>query len=165
MAGMAAPPASPVRLTRRSFLAVSTAGLALAAAGCTSGDDDAGEPVTAAQVDALAAQVAAQDALVAAYAAAATADAALGREVAELAGQAGRQLDRLRAASPGSGASGSAGPATPPEVEPDVRGWLRRQVAAAADSHAAACAEQTGARAALLGSVAAGLRGHTARLA
>jgi hypothetical protein len=38
-------------------------------------------------------------------------------------------------------------------------------VGGAAASHAAACARQTGARAALLGAVAAGLRGHEAALA
>ena len=43
--------------------------------------------------------------------------------------------------------------------------WLRGQVAAAATSHAAACLEQSGARAALLGSIAAGLRGQDGRLA
>ncbi len=159
---MASSPAAPVRLTRRSFLAVSAAGLALAVSGCTSGEEDAGEPVTAAQVDSLAAQVTAQEALVAAYAAATAADAVLGRQVAVLAEQAGQQLERLRAASPGSATSGSA---AAPTVDPQDRGWLRAQVTAAADSHATACLEQTGARAALLGSVAAGLRGHAARLA
>jgi hypothetical protein len=38
-------------------------------------------------------------------------------------------------------------------------------VAAAADSHAAACLGQSGARAALLGSIAAGLRGQAGQLA
>jgi hypothetical protein len=46
-----------------------------------------------------------------------------------------------------------------------VRAWLREQVAAAATSHAGACVDASGARAALLGSVAAGLRGHEAALA
>ena len=161
---MAASPAAPGRLTRRSFLAVSAAGLALVASGCTSGGEDGREPVTAAQVDALAAQVAAQEALVTAYAAATSAAAVLGPEVAVLAEQAAEQLERLRAASPATGASGSSGSAAPPAVGADVRSWLRGQVAATADSHAAACLEQTGARAALLGSVAAGLRGHAARL-
>ncbi|MCW2741550.1 MAG: hypothetical protein JWR45_1972, partial [Blastococcus sp.] len=41
----------------------------------------------------------------------------------------------------------------------------RGQVAAAATSHAAACLDQSGARAALLGSIAAGLRGQDGRLA
>ena len=167
---MAASPAEAVRLTRRSFLAVSAVGVALSFTGCTSGDGGAGEPVTAAQVDSLAAQLAAQEALVAAYAAATAADAALGRDVAVLADQAGQQLERLRAASPGSGATTSSGPgssasAAPPAIPGEVRGWLRRQVTTTADSHATASLQQTGARAALLGSVAAGLRGHAARLA
>jgi hypothetical protein len=38
-------------------------------------------------------------------------------------------------------------------------------VSAAAASHAAACVEQSGARAALLGSIAAGLAGQDGRLA
>jgi hypothetical protein len=38
-------------------------------------------------------------------------------------------------------------------------------VSAAATSHATACVEQSGARAALLGSIAAGLRGQDGRLA
>jgi hypothetical protein len=46
-----------------------------------------------------------------------------------------------------------------------VRGWLREQVASAAASHAEACLDASGARAALLGSVAAGLRGHETALA
>jgi hypothetical protein len=163
MAAMAVFPAGPVRLTRRSFLAVSATGMALVATGCTSGGSDEGEPVTAAQVDSLADQVAAQELLVAAYAAATAADAGLAQQVAALAEQAGAQLERLRAASPG-GATGSS-PAAAPSVGADVRGWLRGQVTGTADSHAAACLQQTGARAALLGSVAAGLRGHAARLA
>jgi hypothetical protein len=168
MAAMAVFPAGPVRLSRRSFLAVSATGMALVATGCTSGGSDEGEPVTAAQVDSLADQVAAQELLVAAYAAATAADAGLGQQVAPLGEQAGRQLERLRAASPGTAADPSSpapSSAAPPSVGPDVRGWLRGQVTATADSHAAACLQQTGARAALLGSVAAGLRGHAARLA
>ncbi|MGK5112206.1 hypothetical protein MY520_09365, partial [Geodermatophilus sp. CPCC 205506] len=62
-------------------------------------------------------------------------------------------------------ASASASAAAAPPAGGDVRGWLRDQVSAAADAHAAACVEQTGARAALLGSIAAGLRGHEAALA
>ena len=163
---MAVSPAGPVRLTRRSFLAVSATATALVVTGCTSGGSDEGEPVTAAQVDSLADQVAAQELLVAAYATAAAADAGVGQQVAALAEQAGRQLERLRAASPGSSpSSAAASSAAPPSLGPDVRGWLRGQVTTTADSHAAACLQQTGARAALLGSVAAGLRGHAARLA
>ena len=152
-------------LSRRSFLAVSAAGLAVLAAGCTSDASDAQEPVTAAQVDSLADQVAVQEALVAAFAAAAAANANFGKEIAGLAEQAGTQLDRLRAASPGSGSSSSA-PASGSAagVGADPRAWLRQKVVATADSHAAACLEQTGARAALLGSIAAGLRGHAVRL-
>ena len=46
-----------------------------------------------------------------------------------------------------------------------ARGYLRAQVAAAADAHAAACPDFTGGRAALLGSIAAGLRGQDGQLA
>jgi hypothetical protein len=164
MASMVESPACAARLSRRSFLAVSATGQAVLATGCTSGDAADREPVTAAQVDSLADQVATQEGLVAAYGAATAADAALGQQVAVLAEQAGRQLERLRAASPGS-ATGPSTSGAPPSTGPDVRGWLRGQVTAAADSHAAACLQQSGARAVLLGSVAAGLRGHAARLA
>ena len=84
--------------------------------------------------------------------------------MAELAAQAGEQLARLRAAAPGSSASRRLVRQRPP-AGPEARAWLRAQVAAAATSHAAACLEQSGARAALLGSIAAGLRGQDGRLA
>jgi hypothetical protein len=167
---MAPLPSGGPALSRRSFLAVSAAGLAVLAAGCTSDASETKEPVTAAQVDSLAAQVTVQEALVAAYAAAGAANASFGKEIAGLAEQAGAQLDRLRKASPGSGpsssspASGSAAPGSAADVGPDPRGWLKQKVTATADSHSAACLEQSGARAALLGSIAAGLRGHAARL-
>ena len=152
-------------LSRRSFLAAaSAAGVALLVSGCTSDASDGREPVTAAQVDSLADQVAVQQSLVAAYAAAAAANANFGREIAPLAEQAGAQLDRLRAASPGTASSSAAASGSAADVGPDPRTWLRQQVAAAADSHAAACLDQSGARAALLGSIAAGLRGHAVRL-
>ncbi|MGY1705732.1 hypothetical protein ACI79C_14280 [Geodermatophilus sp. SYSU D00697] len=157
---------APRAFSRRTLL-VASAGVALAAAGCTG---DAGEPaVSTEQADRLAAQVTVQESLVAAYAAATAADAALGGEVAELSAQAGAQLDRLRAAapSPTSSAAPSSSPApgaTPPPGA-DVRGWLRQQVAAAAGSHADAGVDQSGPRAALLGSIAAGLRGHEVALA
>jgi len=172
-------PASPGFSRRRLLAATSAAGLALLAAGCTSssGSTPARDRVTDRQADALAAQVTVQEGVVAAYAAAtpalSAADAALGAELATLAGQAGAQLARLRAASPGSGGSASgtsaraavpttaAGP--PPGTDP--RTWLAAQVTAAADSHAAACTGQSGARAALLGSITAGLRGQAGRLA
>jgi hypothetical protein len=167
MAVMASSPPSAPTLSRRSFLAVSAAGLAVAIAGCTSDAADGQEPVTAAQVDSLADQVAVQESLVAAYAAAAAADADLGSKITPLAEQAGAQLDRLRAASPGSASpspSSAAATGSAAAVGPDPRTWLHEQVVAAADSHAAACLAQSGARAALLGSIAAGLRGHAVRL-
>jgi hypothetical protein len=162
---MALSPALPA-LSRRSFLAASAAGLAVLVAGCTSPSPAGEEKVTTAQADSLAEQVAAQEALVAAYAAAGAADPALQAAVAELAAQAGAQLDRLKAAAPSAGSSSSASaPASSPTVGPDPKAWLREQVAGTASSHAAACVAQTGGRAALLGSIAAGLRGHEARLA
>ena len=149
--------------SRRAFLAAS-AGLALLAAGCTAGFPGA-PAVSTEEAERLAGQVAVQEAVVAAYAAATTADPALA--LSDLAAQATEQLDRLRAAAPSPTASPAASSAAPP-VAPaggDVRTWLREQVAAAASAHARACARQTGARAALLGSIAAGLRGHEAALA
>ena len=158
-------PAAGPALSRRSFLAAATAaGVALLASACTSDDSDGGEPVTAAQVDSLADQVAVQQTLVDAYAAAAAANANFGRQIAPLADQAGEQLDRLRAASPGSSSSSAAASSSAADAGADPRTWLREKVTAAADSHAAACLQQSGARAALLGSIAAGLRGHAVRL-
>jgi hypothetical protein len=163
MTAMASFPAGPA-LSRRSFLAAATAaGVALLASACTSDDSDGGEPVTAAQVDSLADQVAVQQTLVDAYAAAAAANANFGQQIAPLADQATEQLDRLRAASPGSSSSSAAASSTA-GAGADPRTWLREKVTATADSHAAACLQQSGARAALLGSIAAGLRGHAARL-
>ena len=85
-----------------------------------------------------------------------------------LADQARAQLERLRAAAPGGpGTSPGAGSSTAaPAVDAaGARGYLRAQVAAAADAHAAACPDFTGGRAALLGSIAAGLRGQDGQLA
>jgi hypothetical protein len=175
MAVMSPAPSSAVPgLSRRSFLAASSAaGLALLAA-CTSSSSSTPprDRVTDRQADALAAQVRVQEGVVAAYAAVTAGDPALGAQVAELAGQAGTQLARLRAASPATAAPGSASGSTgaagttaaapPPGTDPQV--WLREQVTSAADSHATACLGQSGARAALLGSVAAGLRGQAGRL-
>ena len=166
MAVMLRSPAAGPALSRRSFLAAATAaGVALVASGCTSDSSDAAEPVTAAQVDSLADQVAVQQTLVDAYTAAAAANANFGKEISSLAQQATAQLDRLRAASPGSSSSSAAASSSAADVGADPRTWLRQKVAATADSHAAACLQQTGARAALLGSIAAGLRGHAVRLA
>ena len=166
---MASLPAAGPALSRRSFLAAaSAAGAALLVSGCTSDASGGSDPVTAAQVDSLSDQVAVQQTLVSAYAAAAAANANFGQEIAPLAEQATAQLDRLRAASPGSATSSSAGSSSAGSsaagVGSDPRAWLRQQVTGAADSHAAACLEQSGARAALLGSIAAGLRGHAVRL-
>ncbi|WP_336032288.1 hypothetical protein [Geodermatophilus sp. FMUSA9-8] len=172
------PDGSPAGFSRRRLLA-GAAGLAvLAAAGCTAGDGGGAAAQTSAQDDRLAAQLPVQEAVVAAYDAAVAADPALGGEVAPLAEQARTQLERLRAAAPGAAASSSesssessssgssSGASAPaPPAGGDVRGWLREQVAAAAAGHTAACVEASGARAALLGAVAAGLRGHEAALA
>ncbi len=157
---------SPVAgLSRRSFLAAtSAAGFALLVTGCTSEPEEQDEPVTAAQVDSLAEQVTLQEQVVAAYAAAVAADATLTDRLAPLAAQADEQLARLTAAAPDGGTS-SAPPSAAPAVGPDALAWLRAQVIGAADSHAAACLEQSGGRAALLGSVSAGLRGHATWLA
>ncbi|WP_236824529.1 MULTISPECIES: hypothetical protein [unclassified Blastococcus] len=158
------PRPGPRTLTRRTLLVASAAGLAVAATGCTSSPPVAErDTVTGAQASELAAQVAVQETLVGAYETALAADPSLAAAAGVLADQAGEQLDRLRAAAPGSSPS-----ATPPVDAPaggDARAWLRTQVAAAASSHADAALGQTGARAALLGSIAAGLGGHEARLA
>jgi hypothetical protein len=162
---MASSSAAGPALSRRSFLtAASAAGVALLVSSCTSGASDGQEPVTAAQVDSLADQVTAQQSLVAAYAGAAAANANFGKEIAPLATQATEQLDRLQKASPGTTSSSAAASTSAAEVGADPRAWLREKVTATADSHAAACLEQSGARAALLCSISAGLRGHAARL-
>jgi hypothetical protein len=160
----ATPSARPPGFSRRTLLAASAAGLALLATGCSSPRADERERVTSEQADELAGQVAVQEALVAAFASAGVADPALAAEVAELAAQAGEQLTRLRAASPGGSSAASATTGAPP-AGPEARAWLRGRVAAAAASHTTACVNQSGARAALLGSIAAGLRGQDGRLA
>jgi hypothetical protein len=170
MAAMSSTPATgPQGFPRRTLLAASAAGLALFVAGCTSASPAGPNAVTSKQEDELAAQVAVQKVLVAAYAAAGAADPALKAATAELAGQAGEQLKALNAAAPGAASSSSSasssGTSSTAAVGPDARAWLRGQVAAAATSHATACLAQSGARAALLGSIAAGLRGQDGRLA
>jgi hypothetical protein len=157
------PSLRPPGFPRRTLLGASAAAVALLAVGCSSAPADGRETVTSRQADELAGQVAVQQTLVAAYAAAGAADPALGTEVADLAAQAGEQLKCLQAAAPhGTSATSSAGA---PPAAPEARAWLRSQVAAAATSHAAACLDQSGARAALLGSIAAGLSGQDGRLA
>jgi hypothetical protein len=151
------------RFSRRTLLAVSATGVAVLAAGCTSAPAQVRPPVTDKQAQALAAQVTVQEALVAAYVAAGAADPAVKAAVADLAAQADAQLKALRAAAPAK----SSSPAAPSSasLRGDARAWLRGQVAATATSHATACLDQSGARAALLGSIAAGLRGQDRRLA
>jgi hypothetical protein len=163
MEPMVPSPPPAIAFSRRALLAASAAGVAVLAVGCTSSSGDGGEEVTSEQVDGLADQVAVQTTLVAAYGAAGAADPGLAPLATELSAQAEQQLTRLQDAAPG--ASASAGTSSPPAVGPDPRAWLREQVAAAATSHATACADQTGARAALLGSIAAGLRGQEGVLA
>ena len=157
------PSPAPRGFSRRTLLAASAAGLALVAAGCTSSPPDEREQVTGEQADELLGQVGVQETLVAAYTAAGAAAPALAGEVADLAAQAGEQLERLRDAAPGATPSSSS-PGTPPSPA-EARSWLRAQVATAATSHATACVNQSGARAALLGSISAGLRGQDGRLA
>lgn len=155
---------APSGFSRRTLLAASAVGLSVLVAGCTAEPADPRERVTSEQADELAAQVAVQEALVAAFAAAGAADPALAAAVAEQATQVREQLDRLKAAAPGASASASSSsPAAP--AGPQARAWLRTQVAGTAASHAAACLDQSGARAALLGSIAAGLTGQDAVLA
>jgi hypothetical protein len=155
-------------MTRRSLLAGS-AGLALLAAGCTASSGARRDAVaTSRQADALAGQVAVQESLVGAYTAAGTASPPLAAQVADLHSQAQQQLTRLKAAAPSASASASAkssasaAPAVPAGQDP--KAWLRAQITAAADSHTTACLAQDGARAALLGSIAAGLRGQIGEL-
>ena len=157
---MALPPSlASTAFSRRALLGASAVGLGVLLVGCTSEDDK--PPVTAQQADELAAQVADQRSLVAAFAAATAADAALGAGLGDLSTQVQQQLDRLEAASPGT----TPGSSAPPAPTGDPRAWLRTRVTATADSHAVACLGQTGPRAALLGSIAAGLRGMDGRLA
>ena len=157
------PSPAPRGFSRRTLLAASAAGLAVLTAGCTSEPPAEREQVTGEQADELLGQVGVQETLVAAYTAAGAAAPALAGEVADLAAQAGEQLERLRDAAPGATPS-STSPGTPPSPG-EARSWLRAQVATAATSHATACVNQSGARAALLGSISAGLRGQDGRLA
>jgi len=159
-------------LSRRTFLGVLAAGSAAVLTGCTSFTDaDRDDDVTPAQIDQLAGQVAVQEQLADAYATAFAADPELAVSAEELARQCADQLARLRAAAPGGTdpASPALGPDTagaPAVTDPtQVRATLRHQVGVAADSHAAACTTFTGARAALLGSLVAGLRGQEQQLA
>jgi hypothetical protein len=85
-----------------------------------------------------------------------------------LAAQAREQLDRLRAAAAQPGpASGATAGTSAAEVVPaeGAVAWLQARVTAAADAHTLACPDFTGGRAALLGSIAAGLRAQAGQLA
>jgi hypothetical protein len=172
------PGAVPWAFSRRTLLAAALVGTTATAAGCTTATGEPADAVTPAQVDQLAEQVAVQTALVDAYDRAFAAAPGLAGAAASLAEQARAQLDRLRDASPGAGAgsaaSGSAasgsvagsGPAPAVPADPDgARAFLRAEVGRAWAAHAAACPDFTGARAALLGSIAAGLRGAEGQLA
>ncbi len=148
---------------------LAAAGILALAAGCTSTEPKKPQ-ISTAQADQLARQVTVQENLVACFAAAASADPNLGAQVSDLADQARQQLDKLKAAAPTAAGTStrSSAPASTTPAPPagtDVRTWLRQQVAAAAASHADACLDQSGARAALLGSVSAGLSGQDSRLA
>jgi hypothetical protein len=160
----ATPALRPPGFSRRTLLGASAAGLALLVTGCTASPADVRKTVTSEQADELAAQLGVQEALVAAYESAAKADPSLAAGVKELAAQAGEQLERLRDAAPGTTPSASPSAAAAP-AGAAAKGWLRQQVAAAATSHATACVDQSGPRAALLGSIAAGLRGQDGLLA
>ena len=170
MSGRLSPSLLSGPFSRRTLLVATLAGTTAAAVGCTADPGEDADAVTPAQVDQLAAQVTVQASLVAAYDQALAAAPELAATAAVLAEQARAQLDRLRAAAPGStdGSSSSSSPAASsaaPVPTAGVREYLRGQVSAAADSHAAACPAFTGARAALLGSIAAGLRGQDRQLA
>jgi hypothetical protein len=85
------------------------------------------------------------------------------KQAQALAAQVTVQVRALRAAAPGKRSAPAARSSA--SLGGDARAWLRGQVAATATSHATACLDQSGARAALLGSIAAGLRGQDRRLA
>jgi hypothetical protein len=166
MTAMSLPPAPrQPGFSRRTLLAglAGASGMVLLAA-CTSDDGGDGSAPTPEEADRLADQVAVQEVVVAAYAAAAAADPALGNRVAVQSEQATAQLDRLRAAAPGATSSAPADLGGPPPGG-EVQTWLRDRIGTGADAHEAACAEQVGGRAALLGSIAAGLRGQVTVLA
>ncbi|SCX53347.1 hypothetical protein SAMN03159343_2961 [Klenkia marina] len=160
-----------VVVSRRTLLvAAGVVPLVGVVGGCTA-EAPGADAVTPDQVDLLADQVAAQAALVEAGAVAFAASPELAASAAVLAQQWQEQLDRLRAAAPSVGSSAvptaaSSGAApTDGAAGTDPRAGLRAQVAATADSHSSACLGFTGARAALLGSIAAGLRGQDGQLA
>jgi hypothetical protein len=159
-------------VSRRTVLTALAVGTATLVTGCTGwSGDDAGETAGPPERDPLADQVDAQQALVDAYATAFAASPDLATRAAPLAAQTAEQLTRLQAAAPAlpttaaATTPGAPTTASPPAPLPaDALGWLRGQVEVAAASHATACPGLSGPRAALLGSIAAGLRGHTTQL-
>ncbi len=162
--------------SRRSLLAaVGIAPVVLTVGGltgCTTGAAPGPDAITPDQVDRLAGQVEVQQRLVDAYAAAFTVSPELAASAAGLADQARAQLTRLQAAAPSAGTDSTATSSSPAPTGPagagdpaGARAALHSQVDSAATSHAAACLDFTGARAALLGSIAAGLRGQQGLLA
>ncbi|SDY64674.1 hypothetical protein SAMN05661080_04151 [Modestobacter sp. DSM 44400] len=158
--------------SRRTLLVATLAGTVVVAVGCTAETGDTADAVTEAQIDQLAAQFDVQTALVAAFDRAFAAFPELAAAAAEQADQARQQLERLRAAAPGVGSTSSAAtssdaisPAAPPLDPAGALGYLRTEASRAADAHATACPGFSGARAALLGSIAAGLRGQDGQLA
>lgn len=166
MSGLLPAPPAAGTFTRRSLLIATLAGATLVSTGCTGSPGDVTDAVTPAQVDRLAAQVRVQEEVVAGYDQALSSAPDLAAALTPLAAQARAQLDRLRAAAPGDTATTAAtSDAAAPTDPAEARGWLRGLVAAAAAAHAEACPEFTGGRAALLGSIAAGLRGQDGSLA
>lgn len=173
---MSSRPARPVAagaLTRRSVLLAAGAVPVLGALAACTGSPPGADAVTPQQVDRLAGQVAVQAELVAAVEAVLAAAPDLAAAVPAVADQCRAQLRRLQDAAPtvtgsptasGTAAGTATGTATP-TVPGDPRAELRTRLTAAADSHATACLDFTGARAALLGSIAAGLRGQLVVLA
>lgn len=152
--------------SRRALLVGALAGTAVVAVGCTGMAGGGADAITPAEADQLAAQVDVQTVLVGAYDDAFAAAPELAIAAAVLADQARQQLERLRAAAPGTAASSSGASPSPAALDPAAaRAYLRAQIAGAAAAHAAACPGFTGARAALLGSIAAGLRGQVGQLA
>jgi hypothetical protein len=159
-------PAVAGAFSRRTLLVTTLAGTAALVAGCTGGSGRGTDAVTPAQADQLTDQVAVQAALVAAFDRALAASPELAGSAAGLAEQARQQLERLRAAVPERDASASATPGSPAPLDPaGAREYLRGEIVRAADAHATACPGFSGARAALLGSIAAGLRGQAGQLA
>ncbi|GHE10036.1 hypothetical protein [Klenkia taihuensis] len=171
---MSTRPARPVAagaFPRRSLLVAAGALPLLGALAACTDPPPGADAVTPQQEDRLAGQVAVQTELVAAVDAVLAAAPDLAAAVPAVLDQCRDQLRRLQEAAPSvtgspttTSGSGTASPAPAAPVA-DPRAELRTRLTTAADSHAAACLDFTGARAALLGSIAAGLRGQLVVLA